>query len=252
MTTLIAAGDSFTWGNDLSDCNQHTASNFSWSAIIADRLGYDYKCVAIPGGSNQSIERNVIEAVEQLTDVFVAVMWTYPHRLEYKLRQALDNTNYFTISGWHSFSIKDKLKNWGEISEGTKIFVERQHIEFEKVGIPAISKVTTDFLHDDQYYIDTLRSQILLKDYLETRKIPYIFLPACDNVMLKNIRTDDSYVNLLKEISSHANWINEPLNGFVQWATNNNYKIGPTGHPMEPAHLAYAENYIMPKVNVGA
>ena len=248
MTTLIAAGDSFTWGNDLPDCDQTNASKLSWAAITAQRLGYDYKCIAIPGCSNQAIERNTVNAVESMSDIVVAVMWTYPHRLEVKLNQQLQEERYFTISGWHGVSFEEKFKHWGNLNEGQILFIKKQHEEYQKIGIPDISKVLTEYLHDDHYYIEMLRSQIMLRYFLESRNIPYLFLPASDNAILERLKKDDPYIQTQKRISQTANWLTNPNRGFVEWALINDYKTGVTNHPMQAACKDYAEKYVVPAI----
>jgi hypothetical protein len=253
MTTLIAAGDSFTWGNDLPDCNQLTASKIGWAAITAKQLGYDYKCVAVPGGSNQTVERNVIGAVEKIPDCFVVAMWTYPHRLEVNLRRQLLNKflilqDYHTVSQWHGTEFEEKMKAMGIVDGGEKEFFLRQHEELVGNGIVDVSQILTKYMSDDYYYLATLRSQVMLKYYLESKKIPYLFLAATDNVILNRIKSDDPYVNTLKQISMSANWTTEPTRGFVEWATINDYKTGKTNHPMEAACKDYAEKFVIPVI----
>ena len=248
MTTLIAAGDSFTWGNDLPDCDQQTPSKLSWAAITAQQLGCDYMCIAEPGCSNKTIERKVISTTESLSDILVVVMWTYPHRLEVKLNQDIKSEHYFTVSEWHSIPFEEKIKKWGRMPEGELVFFQRQHDEFEKVGIGDISRVITKYLHNDYYYLEMLRSQILLKYYLESKKIPYLFLPACDNVVFDRMKTNDSYIQTQKKISQTANWLTNPDRGFVEWALINDYKTGTTNHPMQAACKDYAEKYVVPAI----
>jgi len=250
MTTLIAAGDSFTWGNDLPDCNQITASKLSWAAITAQQLGYDYKCVAVPGGSNQAIERNVVSQVEKTPNCFVVVMWTYPHRLEVNLKkQVVDKVlilqNYHTVSQWHGTDFEEKMKTMGIGDGGEKEFFRKQHRDLVLNGIVEISQVLTKYMSDDYYYLTSLRSQVMLKYYLESKKIPYLFLAATDNIILDRIKSDDQYVNTLKQISMSANWIDKPIRGFVEWAAINDYKTGKTNHPMEAACKDYAEKFVI-------
>ena len=262
MTTFIAAGDSFTWGNDLPDCDHLIPSQFTWAALLAKHFNFNYRCVAVPGGPNRSIERVCINAVETALanneSVVVGVMWTYPHRLEYKLNERVkDNSDYYyTISQWHTLDFEEKMELWGKVDEARRSFVARQHEEFQQVGVTDISIAITKHVTDDYYFAETLRSQILLRDYLTRKAVPYFYLPACDNVVLDRIETKDAYVKTLIADAKTANWVPEPVRrGFVQWAMVNDYKIGFGNHPLQPAHKDYFEKYILPyvksTVNVG-
>ena len=92
MPLLISGGDSFTWGNELPD--QHLdhlvnlPSQSTWSARISQQYGWDYSCVAKPGCANNSIVRRVIKEINAHKDeeIYVAVMWTFTHRSETKLK----------------------------------------------------------------------------------------------------------------------------------------------------------------------
>ena len=88
MTLLIAGGDSFTFGSELP------SGNHAWSALLAERMNMEYLCTALPAASNSSIRRRVINAVHQHKhrDLFVAVMWSFPNR--YEFRFAYDTVNY--------------------------------------------------------------------------------------------------------------------------------------------------------------
>ena len=92
MPTLIAGGDSFTWGSELPDQYLdhlvNLPSKLTWSARIAQYFKCNYVCVAKPGCGNNSITRRVISEIAKQPDkeIYVAIMWTYTHRSEIRLR----------------------------------------------------------------------------------------------------------------------------------------------------------------------
>ena len=243
---LIAAGDSFTWGNDLPDSTPEKYSRLAWGSLLAAALGWDYECVAVPGGSNRAIERQCLAALVGKKDLAVAVMWTYPHRLETKLWNTAKE-DYSTVSHWHAATIEEKFSNWPSMDAKQRKFFLREHEENERSGLSSVSKVLSENLHDDYYYSETLRSQCMLADYLESHDIPYVFMLACDTARVSNMPTKDSYVELLKQKISKANWLEQPM-GFIEWATDNNFATGVTKHPLQDAHIAFVSQHVLPAV----
>lgn len=77
---ILAAGDSFVWGSELSDSLHGGPNGYSrktFPALIADT----YYCAAYPGISNSEINQRVRDALGQMkNDVFVIVCWTWPSR----------------------------------------------------------------------------------------------------------------------------------------------------------------------------
>lgn len=79
MITVLAGGDSFIWGSELSD-HKHGGpigySNQVFPALLAD----DYICAAYPGIGNKEIARRVKEALDNAKPSIVIVCWTWPSR----------------------------------------------------------------------------------------------------------------------------------------------------------------------------
>lgn len=75
---------------------------------------------------------------------------------------------------------------------------------------------------------------IELQEFLELHQIPYLFT-CVDNCIV----TTNSKINwnnwYLFPAGTTAHETSEPR-GFYQWALENNYKVGPEGHPLEDAH----------------
>ena len=63
---LVAGGDSFVWGSELRDEGAATPSNLTYSALVADALGYEYACLARPGNSNDAIARMTMVECDKL------------------------------------------------------------------------------------------------------------------------------------------------------------------------------------------
>jgi hypothetical protein len=251
MTTLIAAGDSFTWGSDLSDSTSTQYSNHTWSALTAQYLNADYRCFALQGGSNSSIARRCLHQLESksknIEDKVVMVMWTYPHRLEMitKIKHTIEKLDSFlTISSWHGLSFEDKMILFGKMDEGKYDFFLKQHNEFDTIGVNKISQTYNAYMSDDYYYYETFKSMVLLKSYLELNKISYYFLKTTD----VEIKTQNPYVISFQALSKTANWLNAPP--FYDWAKEKKFEIGHGNHPLEAAHESYFDEFIKPTMNV--
>ena len=82
MSRLISFGDSFTFGNDLKDCNGEIPSQLTWPSLLAKHLNLTYECLAEPGCSNSSIFRKVLSAKIQPSDL-VVINWTWIDRWDF-------------------------------------------------------------------------------------------------------------------------------------------------------------------------
>lgn len=80
MITVVAAGDSFIWGSELSDHRNGGPNGYSrrtFPALLAD----SYICAAYPGIGNREINLRVRDQLTWMrNDVVVVVCWTWPTR----------------------------------------------------------------------------------------------------------------------------------------------------------------------------
>lgn len=79
MTTVLAGGDSFVWGSELSD-HKHGGpdgySNLTFPALLADK----YLCAAYPGIGNRDITNRLRNYLTWAKVDIVIVCWTWPSR----------------------------------------------------------------------------------------------------------------------------------------------------------------------------
>jgi len=103
---IVAGGDSFIWGSELSD-HKHGGFNgysrLTFPALLS--AGNEYKCCAYPGSSNTDICNNMILGLisfpKKIEELFVIVCWTWPTRdsgsesrdMVYRLQRALKDAN---------------------------------------------------------------------------------------------------------------------------------------------------------------
>jgi hypothetical protein len=245
MTTLLSAGDSFTWGNDLTDCSARNFSKCSWAANTAAYFAFSHRCIALPGGSNQAICRRTIAETQNLLNkgekVAVAVMWTYPSRLEIVPK----NNDFVTVSHWHGLDFDTQVSMW-KLTEGEREFFKRQHEHHETIGIAEVSRTYHKVLSGETYTMETLKSQLMLRLFLEKNNVPYIFTWACNDCILDNMRTKNGDILAFKELLSDVKWPTIKK-GFVEWAQDGRYPVGGTNHPLEAAHWDYAQEVVIPQ-----
>jgi hypothetical protein len=221
---LVAGGDSFVWGSELTDSGINRYSCNTYSALLAKQAGMEYVCAAYPGNANNAISRMAIDAICRNTNVFLVVTWTYPQRTEFQFSNGWESVN-----SWHTTQ-----------KEFSQQF-------FKHVG-------------DNEYYelYTTLKEIVYLQNFCLVRNIPYMFTTA-DNTFYSHENyarsKDHSLVNLYNSIDwdkwgwfpVRGNKVASPK-GFYQWAAENKYNMGPLGHPLEAAHYD-ASNLIKDKFN---
>jgi hypothetical protein len=208
---VISFGDSFTWGTDLSDCNEvdptvpldvvlDSYSRKTWPALIAQHLEVDYECKAFPGSSNSTILRQILSAEILPTDL-VIVNWTW-------------------IDRWDFYTGNDCL-----IREGWTTLRPNSN--------------TRNDLH--KFYYTYLQSE--LWDKFETLKNIHLAFSTLDNFIstaVDPLTVDKtwhcpSYVNkLIDRVSPSITWFNN--SGFYNWAKDNGFPISDSWHPLELAH----------------
>jgi hypothetical protein len=223
---LVAGGDSFVHGNELSDwdINSTKDSLLTFTSLLSNWNGLDYVCCARPGNANDAILRMTINKCEQLLKeqkkVFVFVAWTFPPRFEFPFSYYIDSPDnpFASISIWPD-------TNRPMVQEFSKIFMKHVDVEW--------------FQH-----FHTVKSILLLQNYVKFKKIPYIFT-ATDNIVFSY--KEDSQLECYWQMIDFDNWFMFPAateshntvtpRGFYQWALENKYPIGPYQHPLEQAHL---------------
>lgn len=214
MTTLISAGCSFTLGSELKDNNNsHNPSNFTWAALLANRFGMSYHCIAKPGISNQTIARTLFDTIieKQQQELAVAVMWSFTNRYEI----CTDN-NWITVSN-QTRTVHKNIDQWYKICGDS-----------------------------EEYEVYTnLASYLMIQELLERKNIPYIFTSADACIFnryffqnpTKSIRSLQNEINWDKWI-----WIGKEKEGFFTWGSR--YPVGPCLHPLEQAHEELANEML--------
>jgi len=201
---IVSFGDSFTYGTDLADCDQRRFSNSTWPALIAEKELLRYKSWAEGGCGNQRIAYRVIEAYGQSyfkERNFYIINWTWIERFDY-IDPATDvwNTVHPIHDGLteHFFYKNIDSQPWNMIRNLQTIW-----------GVISFLKS-----HDCKFVMTCLDSTLWNKDY--TLK----YTPAISTLQ-----------NLVK-----PHITNFQDKNFLEWANEQGFSKGLTGHPLEDAH----------------
>lgn len=248
MTILVAGGDSFTFGTELSH-DVPGPSPCAWPRILASKMNWTLSNVSLAGSSNSAIARRVItevEAQKNKNDVKVSVMWSYPNRYEFRFLYDTNNrdTPWRSCTTWDlekpnllkplfrsdNEIVYDQLQENYKFLKGTGMY-DFLDMFYRQVG-------------NSEYYetYTSLKEIVHLQNYLKLNNIKYIFM-CCDNILFstKSYNEPDRYIRALKDQIDWSSWYMFPDNlGFNQWATDNNYEYATT-HPLERAHFDAVE-----------
>jgi len=80
---LKSFGCSFTYGSDLSDCNDNQHSLLTWPARVAKKHMLDYECHAWPGIGNLKIMDTVLSQISDPEPSIFVINWTWLDRFDY-------------------------------------------------------------------------------------------------------------------------------------------------------------------------
>jgi hypothetical protein len=184
--------------------------------LLAQDLGLDYQCVAVPGSGSDSQVRQVIENVDQDTKL-VVVAWSYAGRFEFD----------FDGLGWHSIRhIASDPSFWA------KGMLEQFQHQF-------YGNLTQRY----QWY-HYVKDIVFLQQWLTAKGIPYLFCGMDPDFGKKSIK-DARFRTLYADIDwdKWFLWKFGKVNkGFRHWTMSMQkidprYEIGKAdAHPLEHAH----------------
>jgi hypothetical protein len=262
---LLAGGDSFTYGSELKDGVSPLdptgtepaypiVSQSTFPALLAKDFGMHYECVAYGGFSNSAIRRTTMNACEQLHDIgLVFVTWTFPSRYEFRFNYNTEERwgHWYNLTPWSIIDNIEDIKRDFKTDDPVILEHHTTHLNRAKrLGISEFAKTFYKNVGSSQYWetYDSLREIIMLQQYLQLKKIPYIF-SMVDEALLNSYKyliNDINIITLYNQIDFER-WVTFPNNqGFYTWARDSKYPFATT-HPLEPAHVDAAkyikENY---------
>jgi hypothetical protein len=254
---IVAGGDSFVYGSELSDCNGEYSQK-TFTALLAKE--HNYQCVAWPGNGNDAIARSVINKCEAMLPEkpFVVVSWTFPGRYEFRFNYHTGQRtgNWYSVNSW---TVEQ------DISCIEKEFIAKDQSildyqiatikQAQQTGVAEFAQTFYKHIGDSKYWevYSSLKEIVYLQNYLKTNSINYMFTCADNSIWYNHTiqNADITIHSLTKQIHrDQQQWFwfpagtksNETCDprGFYQWAVENKYRIGTT-HPLEDAHQESAQ-----------
>jgi lysophospholipase L1-like esterase len=154
---LLAVGDSFTYGEELSDLTN------AWPYLLGNKLGYTVDNLAKPGSGNTRMARHAVEQINNYDLIIIA--WSHFARTE-----LADENGFYDI--WPGCSVLP-------------------HKEFSSWRSEVINYYSKH--HNDQYlYNQYLINIILIQQYLKFNNKKYIMLDTFGN---NNYRKNNTVVD---------------------------------------------------------
>lgn len=204
---ILAAGDSFTIGEELLDTNN------SWSCLVASRLGADLINLAEPAGSNDKIVRKVVNfVIANPVQIDLALIgWTSPGRMEF-----FDEHGYYDL--WPGYS--------GDL--------------FSKDGAywrNDICKYISIYNHRESLYLKYLQQIILLQQFLKSYSIKYVMVDVRARDYYKEVH-QHSYKPYEDQIDKKF-FLEFKTGGMMEWTRD--CPCGPNGHFLEEGHRIVAD-----------
>jgi hypothetical protein len=252
---IVAGGDSFIWGSELSDSVvmpvsgtpvRHSEKTFF--ALLSN--GHDYSCVAWPGFGNDAIARTVIAQCETSRPDVVLVSWTFPSRYEFRFAyDTLQKTqNWLTITPWTTGQTDDISAEFHTENAWIGILHQQTLDRAKQTGVSEFAESFYRHVGSSEYWetYASLKEIVYLQNYLNVKGIPCLFTCA-DNSIRYNYTIDhaDNTISSLYNQIDWESWFWFPAGtvphdtqlprGFYQWAVENKYPMGTT-HPLEQAH----------------
>jgi lysophospholipase L1-like esterase len=203
---LLTVGDSFTYGDELSD------RSLAWPHLLAKKLDYEVVNLGYPGVGNNNIMRTVIEHSDDADIIIIA--WSHFARIE-----VADENGIYDI--WPG--------NAGNLFLGS--------VAYRHELLTYINKH-----HNDLYlYSQSLINIILLQNYLNQHNKKYLMLDSfneCYNQHFPRKKLKELTSQLADKIDSkyYLGWPDESM---MEWTYG--CAQGPGGHFLEDGHRIVAD-----------
>lgn len=199
---ILAAGDSFTYGDELLDTSN------AWPFLLGKKLHSNVVNIAEPAASNYKILRKTMDHVVNyhIKPDLVVIGWTSPGRQEFS-----DDVGYYDI--WPGYSgnlfLKDNTLWRAELTKFISVYHNKEHL-----------------------YTNYLHQIILLQSFFKQQNIKYLMMDVMAFDYYKTNKTvyTENYFNLIDKNF----FIDFNKAGMTEWT----YGVpqGPYGHFLDQGH----------------
>jgi len=234
MTVLIAGGDSFTYGSELP------SQEHAWANLLATRKGWNICNTARPAASNSSIRRNVMNAVHKYKelDLFVAVMWSFPNRYEFRFAYDTGHIDspWYSVNPW-TYNDENFEEHFFTKDDDVLAAQQANRANAEAKGMTAFAKSYIQNVAQTEYWeiYNSWCEIAMLQNYLIKHNIPYIFTQVDNSLFECNSAMDSTLTTLRADIDMTKFVMDE---GMFNWAKRTKQDFYTT-HPRESAHIEW-------------
>jgi len=234
MTVLIAGGDSFTYGSELP------SQEHAWANLLATRKEWNICNTARPAASNSSIRRNVMNAVHKYKelDLFVAVMWSFPNRYEFRFAYDTGHIDspWYSINPW-TYNDENFEEHFFTKDDQVLAAQQANRANAEAKGMTAFAKSYVQNVAQTEYWeiYNSWCEIAMLQNYLIKHNIPYIFTQVDNSLFECNSVMDSTLTTLRADIDMTKFVMDE---GMFNWAKRTKQDFYTT-HPRESAHIEW-------------
>lgn len=203
---LLTVGDSFTYGDELTDPFQ------AWPYKLANRINYALNNMGVSGASNDSILRRTFEELSCNHYDLLVVGWTSPGRIEWKDQIGIP---YSIWPGFPNNSHFTSDHPWRK----TLIDFVSQH-------------------HNPEYLYQRYLIQVLsLQSYCDTRGIKLLMIDIMQNNYYRAVG-QEQHKDLEDQINKKhfVGW-----GKFGMTELTDHLPAGPGGHPLDQGHEKIAQ-----------
>jgi len=234
MTVLIAGGDSFTYGSELP------SQEHAWANLLATRKGWNICNTARPAASNSAIRRNVMNAVHKYSelDLFVAVMWSFPNRYEFRFAYDTGHIDspWYSINPW-TYNDENFEEHFFTKDDQVLAAQQANRANAEAKGMTAFAKSYVQNVAQTEYWeiYNSWCEIAMLQNYLIKHNIPYIFTQVDNSLFECNSAMDSTLSTIRSDINMSRFVVDE---GMFNWAKRTKQDFYTT-HPRESAHIEW-------------
>ena len=243
MTVLVAGGDSFTYGSELP------SEEHAWANLLANKLDMNICNTARPAASNSAIRRNVMNAIHKYRelDLFVAVMWSFPNRYEFRFAYETGHIDspWYSINPW-THNDDNFEDHFFTKDDSTLKDQQANRTNAELLGITDFAKSYVLNVAQTEYWeIYTSWCEIvMLQNYLIKHDINYMFTYVDDSLFEFNGEIDNTLTTVRADIDMKKFVDNE---GMFNWAKRTKQDFYTT-HPTEKAHAIWVNKTQMKNI----
>jgi len=202
---ILSVGDSFTYGEELSDQNN------AYPCVLSRLVNAQIVNLAKPGSGNKRMIRTVIDYIAQGNAVdLVVVGWSSPGRMEFA-----DADGFYDI--WPGYG-GNMFRNSGQAWRLELLdYINKHH--------------NPEYLYH-QFLIDAM----MLQSFLKEKNIQYLMLKTVANEYYHNIYYPRS--KALAKLVDAENFVGWPSKGMAEWTEG--CQKGPNGHFLDDGHKQVA------------